>query len=479
MLQLSYLELTKAIETELLENPFLAKADESERADDHAATPGSNDVDAHNDDDSPVDAPDSPYGITSSGEGAAPHPERDDDRFSPVSLGSTDSMVTDHHDTYDRINSIRQPRTLREFLFEQINQEFRLLHERNIAIILVDELDETGYMQSQLEPLAARLGVEVTDITSVLSRIRGFDPAGIFAESLADCLAIQLDRLALLTPPMRILLNHLPLLASGQRRQLMRLCNVASDELDELVRQLRRADPKPGIWSETSLIPVLIPDVVMRNDMQGGWHIDISDQTLPSLRVDQEYYQRMHTQAKPQDRAYLRNRWSNANWYLRTIRQRNETILRIAAEIVYQQSEFFRAGMNSLVPLTMREVAESVAMHESTVSRAVNKKYIATPRGIFELRFFFTTPISSSESGKTYASASVRCKIRDLVQNEPSDRPLSDQAIVALLQREGIAIARRTVTKYREAMQIASSTERRRQKAFANDTSHQGGSEIS
>ena len=302
----------------------------------------------------------------------------------------------------------------------------------------------------------------------MLARVQEFDPPGVFARDLAECLGLQLRDRNRLDPAMQRLLEHLPLLAARNAAALMQVCQVDAEDLAEMVAEIKSLDPRPGHSFDLALPQPVIPDVLMVPQPQGDWIVELNPETMPRVLVNTRYYARVIRGIRNQaEREYLSERLQAANWLVKSLHQRAVTIIKVAAEIVRRQDAFFSQGVQALRPLILREVADAIGMHESTVSRVTSNKFIATPRGVFELKFFFTSAIPASGGGEAHSAQAVRFRIRGLIDGEPDCETLSDEKIVELLQREGIEIARRTVAKYREAMRIPSSVQRRRQKQMA------------
>ncbi|MDD2761954.1 MAG: RNA polymerase factor sigma-54, partial [Methylomonas sp.] len=315
--------------------------------------------------------------------------------------------------------------------------------------------------------LAQQLGCTPVILEQVLSKLKGFDPTGVFAADLAECLALQLDEQGFLDGKMRILLEHLPLLAQHDLKKLVRLCEVEDDELAHMVAMVRGLNPRPAAAFEHVVAQTAIPDVLMKTlpkTVGGGWRVELNSDTLPRVLVNRDYYTQVsaHTKGK-EDKEYLSAQLANASWLVKALDQRAQSILKVAAEIVEQQNGFFLYGIEFLKPLTLREVAEAVDLHESTVSRVTTGKFIGTPRGLLELKFFFTSSIEGAD-GQAISSESVKARIRALTDQEDPKKILSDDDLAALLNKEGMAVARRTVAKYREALGIPSSVLRRRMK---------------
>jgi len=293
-----------------------------------------------------------------------------------------------------------------------------------------------------------------------------FEPVGMFCRDLRECLAVQLAEQNRFDPAMAAMLEHLDMLARRDLRGLMRVCGVDSEDLAEMITELKRLDPKPGASFDADPAPALVPDVLLRRGPDGGWLLELNPETLPRVLVNRGFHARCLVGLRSrEERAFLAERFQSANWLVKSLEQRANTILKVAAEIVRRQEGFFRHGVGHLRPLILRDVAEEVQMHESTVSRVTANKYVATPRGTFELKYFFTTAIAGTSGGETHSAEAVRHRIKGMIDAEPPEDVLSDDAIVARLRQEGVDIARRTVAKYREALRIPSSVQRKREKA--------------
>jgi len=361
-----------------------------------------------------------------------------------------------------------RPRTLREHLLEQIGADLPNHADRVIAVYLLDQIDEAGYLRGELAEAASRLGCKPSRIEAVLPRLQEFDPPGVFARDLPECLALQLRDRNRLDPAMQALLDNLPLLAARNSVALLRLCQVDADDLAEMIAEIKSLDPRPGLAFDPPQAQPIVPDILMRAQPDGGWIVELNADTLPRVLVNNHYYARISRAARSKgDRDYLTDRMQAANWLVKSLHQRATTILKVATEIVEQQDGFFRHGVQALRPLILRDIADAIGMHESTVSRVTSNKYIATPRGLFELKYFFTSAIAASRGGEAHSAEAVRFRIRHMIDREPADGTLSDERIVEMLQADGVDIARRTVAKYREAMRIPSSVQRRREKQMA------------
>jgi RNA polymerase sigma-54 factor len=359
-----------------------------------------------------------------------------------------------------------RPADLSSHLLHQIGLTLTDAGERRIGRHLVEALDERGYLTIGVEDVAGELGCPPEEVAEVLRRLQACEPAGVFARSLAECLALQLADMGRLDAPMRCLLENLELVADGDLVGLRRICEVDGDRLAEMLAVLRGLDPKPGLTFTLSAEPVdaTVPDLILKGGPAGKWRVEMNLRTLPRVMVNRGYYEELQAMIRQKkDREYLSERLQEAGWLVRAIAQRTATMLKVAEAIVEHQQAFFRHGAAALKPLTLREVAEAVEMHESTISRVTSNKYIATPAGLFPLRYFFTAALAGTD-GEVHAAEAVRHRIREIVGAESGDKPFSDEAIARRLRSEGVDIARRTVAKYRETLRIPSSSQRRRQR---------------
>lgn len=335
-----------------------------------------------------------------------------------------------------------------------------------IASHLIDQIDDAGYLSLSLLELANRLDVPLIRVESVLEIIQAFDPTGVGARSLGECLALQAKEADRYDPAMARLLDNLDLLAEGRLTQLQRMCGVDAEDMADMIRELRNYDPKPGLKFGAGQIEAVTPDVFVARKAK-GWSVEINSATLPRLLINRSYY--VEISRGPQDkasRAWLSDCLASANWLVRALDQRQRTIVKVATEIVKQQEAFFNEGVSQLRPLTLRTVAEKIGMHESTISRVTSNKYLSCARGIFELKYFFTSGIAAADGGEAVSAEAVKSAIRTLINAESPTAILSDDTLVDMLNARGFDIARRTIAKYREALGIGSSVQRRRQKAI-------------
>lgn len=361
------------------------------------------------------------------------------------------------------------PLTLTEHLLNQIGAAESDEDVTLIARYLIGLLDDTGYLTTDLRHVAGELDVPLGMVEMALAAVQSLDPTGVGARNLAECLALQAKEADRYDPCMASLIDNLDLIAKGNLKQLRRICNVDDEDFADMLAELRAYDPKPGLrfGKDTAGAPV-VPDILVRARTDGGWDIAINQATLPRLCINRSYYLELRGSCEDKSsRAWLNEKLADANWLLRALDQRQKTILKVAREIVKQQEGFFRHGVSALKPLTLREVAEAIEMHESTVSRVTANKYLNCARGTFELKYFFTSGVASSDGGSAVSAETVKAQIRALVDAEDPSAILSDDTLVDLLKEKGFDLARRTVAKYREAIGIGSSVQRRRQKALA------------
>jgi RNA polymerase sigma-54 factor len=355
--------------------------------------------------------------------------------------------------------------TLGGHLAEQLAVAFSGPAERMIGQYLIDLVDDAGYLPADLGQAAERLGASQADVDAVVSVLQKFDPPGVCARNLSECLAIQLRELNRYDPAMQALVENLDLLARRDIASLRKLCGVDDEDITDMIGEIRRLDPKPGLKFGSARTQTMVPDVYVRPGPDGGWHVELNSDTLPRVLVNQVYYTELSkTIRKDGDKSYFSDCLQNATWLVRALDQRARTILKVATEIVRQQDGFFTHGVAHLRPLNLKAVADAIQMHESTVSRVTANKYMATNRGSFELKYFFTASIASADGGEAHSAEAVRHHIKLLIDAEAPAAILSDDTIVERLRETGIDIARRTVAKYREAMRIPSSVQRRRDK---------------
>ena len=458
LLQLSNLELDAFIAEELSKNPLLESRSE-DGSDEQAVG------DFAADEDGGEDAPDDP-GADDLISGAA-----DDDRPLDVDWQSealeTDSfadVVTSggNEEAFDFDRVQYSAASLAEHLIDQLHGASGDVGD--LARIIAETLEETGYLTVPLEHIAELTGAPIGKVEQALKLVQGLEPAGVGARSLAECLALQASAADRFDPAMARLIDNLDLLAKGRTTDRKRICGVDDEDLVDMIRELRAYDPKPGCQFSAQAAQDVTPDVFVRQT-RAGFAVELNQATLPRLLVNRRYYQEL--KSGPQDkasRAWLSECLQNASWLVKALDQRARTIVKVVSEIVKRQQGFFERGVSAMKPMTLREVAEAIGMHESTVSRVTSNKYLLCDRGLYELKYFFGSGVASAE-GEGAAAEAVKAAIREIIDNEAD--VLSDDAIAALLKQRGFDCARRTVVKYREAMGIGSSIQRRRRRKIA------------
>jgi RNA polymerase sigma-54 factor len=468
LLQFSALELQSYIENEIRENPLLsaAQGDEPVAGGDHEMAVNGNgeaDVPAFDAREGAVEIsqdyePQSPGDALYEAEAPAFSYDAGSD-WTPAAGGARAG------EEYDPLATATSGVSLAGHLNEQAQLAFPDAQDKFIASYLIDLVDAAGYIRTPLEEVAEALSIELEDVERILGVLQTFDPLGVCARDLAECLALQLKEKDRCDPFMERLLDNLDLIAECDFQRLRKLCGVDQEELREMIAELRALNPRPGAGFETAAVETLVPDVIVKRGPDGAWKAELNPNAAPSLAVDRAYYASLKSRCRSDaDRTYLSDRLSSANWLVKSLEQRLSTILKVATAVVEEQSAFFDHGVRHLKPLNLRQIAGKIGMHESTVSRVTSNKAIATPRGIFEMKYFFTSAIAASGSSEAHSSEAVRDRIKELIGNEQAEEILSDDRIVTLLKGEGIDIARRTVAKYREALRIPSSAARRRMK---------------
>ncbi len=486
LLQLSTLDLQQEIQAALESNPMLEVNEDNEKP-----TDGEQDSEQHADASS--DAPDAaiestpepvndfseaPANTSSSDSGAVDEAEpwqdtipedlpvdtQWDDVYTsmPTSSGASDAGET---------NDIDSRNSQKESLVDHLNWQLNLTpmsdKDRFIAMTIIDSLDSGGLLSTSVEELLEgfdpELEIELDEIEAVRHRLQHFDPVGIASVDLTDCLMIQLAHLGPETPwreeAALVITRHLSLLASRDFTQLMRRTRLKEKELGEVVELIRSLNPKPGESFEDNAAEYVVPDVFV-SKKEGKWKVELNPDIAPKLRINQQYASMIKRADNGSDNTFLKDNLQEARWLLKSLTSRNETLLKVASRIVEHQKNFLEHGEEAMKPLILHDIAKDVDMHESTVSRVTTQKYMHTPRGIFELKYFFSSHVATATGGEC-SSTAIRAIIKKLVAAENSRKPLSDNKIATLLDEQGIKVARRTVAKYRESMQIPPSNERK------------------
>ncbi|MEO0392033.1 MAG: RNA polymerase factor sigma-54 [Pseudomonadota bacterium] len=496
LLQLSAVELQDYVDQELEQNPLLERGDpdratnqedanneragneggEQPKAEDTKATAADDTnsfegesapdlIDRQHDSETFDAAFDSEYdNVWTNGDAEMPQPSMPSWEGASTGSGSGggNRMGDDELELEQRYS---RPPDLREHLAAQIPLEITDATERLIANALLDTLNGSGYVEADLDELAEQLGCETDAVETVLAKLQRLDPAGIFARDLVDCLRLQLMDRNRFDPAMASLLDNLDLLAACEFNKLRKLCAVDEEDFAEMVAELKSLDPKPAASFDIPAAEAIVPDIFIRPNPQGGWLVELNPDALPKVLVNQAYHAQVSSKVTDKaDKEYISEQFQSANWLVKSLHQRASTILKVSSELVRQQDGFFRHGVRALKPLVLRDIAEAVEMHESTISRVTTNKFLSCPRGIFELKYFFTAAIAGADGEASHSAEAVKHRIKAMIDAEPPAKILSDDKIVALLREDGIDIARRTVAKYREAMKIPSSVQRRREK---------------
>jgi RNA polymerase sigma-54 factor len=474
LLQLSTLDLQQEIQEALESNPLLEAEDEQESFDEpgnesperqeavderHSSASSEDDSWEENtleerwSDEIPRElATDSSWDDTFQHQNT-PGPARDDD-WEPGDNDSAEDSLQDH-------------------LLWQLNLTPMSDTDRMVALALVDAVDPDGYLRTDIDEVLEYFRqsepqlfaeAEPEDVEAVLHRLQQFDPPGVCARNLSECLQLQLRQLPDTTPivkeALRLVRDHLTLLGSHDYRTLMRRMRLKEDTLQRVISLIQSLNPKPGTRISSGHSEYVIPDIIVRK-IQGQWHVSLNAEAIPKLRINTDYADLIRRADNSADNTYLKNHLQEARWFLKSLLSRNETLLKVATEIVARQIDFFEEGEEKMKPMVLHDIAEAVEMHESTISRVTTQKYMHTPRGIFELKYFFSSHVSTSDGGAA-SSTAIRALIKKLISAESAAKPLSDSKIAGLLKEQGFNVARRTVAKYREAMNIPPSNERKR-----------------
>jgi RNA polymerase sigma-54 factor len=478
LLQMPNLELTQFIENELANNPLLERAEEREELSsnplDHA------DAEAAEAPAEPGDWAREALETDAAGLAANLGTEVDNafdaDRNAPALKSAPADGLTAHSwtgvgsgsdasEAPDLEAYVAETLSLRDHLLRQASILIADPVERVIGVALIDGLDEAGYFVGSVAEISERLGASPGLVESVLIRMQALEPTGVFARSLAECLALQLKERDRFDPAMQALVEHLPALAKHDFPLLRRVCGVNDEDLSDMIAEVRRLEPKPGrAFGDPPAAPA-IPDVTVTAAPNLGWRVELNTRALPRVLVNEVYAAEIRRGAKrEEDRQYVSTQLQAANWLTKSLEQRARTILNVASEIVRRQDSFLLEGVSGLKPLNLKMVGEAIGVHESTVSRATAHKFIQTPRGLFEMKYFFTAAIASSAPGLAHSAEAVRQRIRQMIDDESPAEVLSDDVIVERLRQADIVVARRTVAKYRDSLRIPSSVERRKMK---------------
>ncbi len=466
LLQLSNQELTEFVEAEIERNPLLNKAEEDTSSD-------SENPKADNREQLSLDE--------SSGLGAARdqldapgedvyEPGTGSDAAMPAG-SSGPSAKTDWSgasgggsgEDFDYTANVSSEISLHEHLHTQLNLAGLSAADRLIAARLIDETDDTGYLRTDLDEVATALGADIANVEAVLDTCQGFDPTGVMARSIPECLGLQLKELGRYDPAMEAMVKNLQLVAKHDLKGLAEICGVDKEDLLDMMTELRQLSPKPGSNFAGDASVAVTPDVFVREMPNGMYAVELNSENLPRVLMDKAYYAEVTAlPMRDKEKEFISECAASATWLIKSLDQRARTILKVASEIVRQQDAFFAHGVAHLRPLNLKQVADAIEMHESTVSRVTTNKYMSTPRGLFELKYFFSASIPATGGGEAHSAEAVRHRIKMLIDSEEPDNVLSDDQIVEILTGYGVDIARRTVAKYRESLNIPSSVQRRR-----------------
>jgi len=475
LLQMPNLELTQFIENELASNPLLERAEEHEEASPEPHEPAGFAEAPAEPGDWAGEALETDAGHLAAGLGTEVDNAFDADRSAPASPSPPAESLSAQawtgvgagHDgeAPDLEAYVAEAVSLRDHLERQAAILLPDLAERMIGAALIDGLDDAGYFVGSTGEIAERLGAGAERVEGVLKRMQTLEPTGVFARSLAECLTLQLKERDRFDPAMQALIENLPALAKRDLSLLRRACGVDDEDLSDMIAEVRRLEPKPGrAFGDPPAAPA-IPDVHVTAAPDFGWRVELNTRALPRVLVNEVYAAEIRRGAKrDEDRQYISTQLQSANWLTKSLEQRARTILNVASEIVRRQDSFLVEGVSGLKPLNLKMVGEAIGVHESTVSRATAHKFMQTPRGLFEMKYFFTAAIASSAPGEAHSAEAVRQRIRQMIDNEDPNDVLSDDVIVERLRRADILVARRTVAKYRDSLRIPSSVERRKMK---------------
>jgi len=454
LLELSNLDLQLHVDQQILENPFLEREAQASQDGPEEEAADSEGTPALSQDDSDKETL---------------YEEMGSEDYDNV--WTSDRRLTSNYDrsgTNDLSgleNIAAQEITLRDHLLSQINTDIDSEQDRLIAFALLEFLDDTGYMTTPLSVLSESLGAPLSNIERVVTQLKRFDPVGIFAHSLRECLSLQLEERGLLDQKTTSILEFIDLFAEAKIQDLLVKSRCTAEELKEVIATLRQLDPKPGLKFQNALVQTLVPDVFVREDKQKNiWTVTLNSQTLPKVLVTQDYQVRAGLNFKKDKelRKYYQERMGEANWLVRALDQRAQNILKVVQELVVQQKGFFEKGVTAFKPMNLRQVAEAIGVHESTVSRITQNKYLHCPQGTFELRYFFSASITNAWTGEDQSALTIQHTLKQLIQEEDPSKPYSDDMLVFKLGEKDIDIARRTISKYRELLKIPSSYERKR-----------------
>ena len=465
LLQMTNIELCQYLENQQLENPFLenpSEVFEDKITNEKNITDKTNEISSEfNEGKISLEDSNSNYEY----ENRFDQDLIDRPKLDSPNVKNTSFSSEDFNDLAENIESKKI--SLRQHLMEQVNLEIKESKERIIASFLVDFIEPSGWLTTDLNIISKEIGVNVEIVENILFKLQKFEPSGIFARNLKECLEIQLKDKNEYNINLSVILDNIDLLAKGEINQLIRLTNTDLNVISKEILKIKSLNPKPGEYFIFDESYQNSPDIIVYRDKK-EWKVELNRSTLPAIKINEDYINNLNKNSKNDSEAnFIVDNISSARWLKRSVEQRNNTTLTIASAIVAQQKDFFEYGLSHLKPMVLRDIAKSVNMHESTVSRVTTGLMMDTPRGCFALKYFFSVSLNSCEDGETYAATAVRETIKKLISNEKPSKPLSDEAISVIMKEDGIDLARRTVAKYREIMKIPSSAQRRRQTRLA------------
>ncbi|KJS24620.1 MAG: RNA polymerase sigma54 factor [Hyphomonadaceae bacterium BRH_c29] len=466
LLQLSNQELSEFVEAELERNPLLQKAEDSDGSGAEASEPERREEMSLDDSSGMGEARDQ---LDAPGEDVF-EPGTGSDNGMPVGASGPSAKADwsgigagPASDDYDVTANATSNISLNKHLHDQLQIAGLSVADNLIGARLIDETDESGYLRTTIEDVARELGADEANVEAVLQVCQGFEPTGVMARSIPECLALQLKERGRYDPAMEAMIGNLALVAKHDMKALSELCGVDKEDLTEMLAELRQLSPKPGAGFSTDTTIAVAPDVYVRELPNGMFAVELNSDTLPRVLMDKAYYAEVTAlPMRDKEKEFISECAASASWLIKSLDQRARTILKVASEIVRQQDAFFAHGVAHLRPLNLKQVADAIEMHESTVSRVTTNKYMSTPRGLFELKYFFSASIPATGGGEAHSAEAVRYRIKQLIDKEDPDEVFSDDQIVEILTGYGIEIARRTVAKYRESLNIPSSVQRRR-----------------
>ena len=450
LLQLTNLELTDLVEKELEENPFLedqSSEEEKTVSDEEEIT--KNIDDSFNNGDS---ISDEPY-----------NHDYENRWDNDTNVGNSKNHSEEYNDPGTIIERTQSDKiSLKTILLNQAQLEFSDSEEKEMAEILIDYVDPSGLITEDILEISSFSGFPLEKIENVLCRMQTFEPSGVFARNLKECLIIQLKNIDSYNITNQTIIENLELLGNGNLKGLQKITGLTEENLRTEIKLIRSLNPKPGTIYDEGGHNIAHPDVIVTKN-RDEWNVELNNSTLPKVCVNDSYVKEIEKlECKDSDKKYINESLNSARWLIKAIEQRNITTLKISSEIINQQKDFFEKGKKFLKPMILKDVAKKINMHESTVSRVTSEKLMMTPIGIFEMKIFFSASINSINSGESHSAESVRESLRKIISDEPCESPLSDEMLVSRLKGEGINLARRTVAKYRELLNIPASSVRRK-----------------